>query len=76
MNTGQTLPSGANSDTKSTTWPCSGPGRAEDPVDEVAQRAAEHQAQRDGPAGGAQPPRDPDDHHDDRRRATSDSTQV
>ena len=26
LNTGHTLPSGANSDTTSTTWPCSGPG--------------------------------------------------
>ena len=26
LNTGHTLPSGANSETTSTTWPCSGPG--------------------------------------------------
>ena len=40
-------------------------GRAEDPVGEVAERAAEQQAERDRPGHAAQLAGEPDDHHDD-----------
>ena len=62
--------------TKSTTWPREHTRRAEDPVAEVAERAAEHERQRDdrppvgGPAQRAhEPDREPDREHreDDRR---------
>src|SRR4051812_23739264 len=38
------------------------PRRPEDPVDEVPQRTAEHEAERDRPTHRPQLPRDPDDH--------------
>ena len=52
---------------KSTTWPRSGPGRAEEPVDEVAQGTAEDHAQPERPPRRDQPAAHPDDadHHAD-----------
>ena len=74
LNTGQTLPSGPKTDRKSTTPPRRKPGVAEDPVDQVAERAAEDQAEGDRPAGREQPARRPhdDDGDDDRDQAEHD----
>src|SRR5664279_2663817 len=44
------------------------PGRAEDAVDEVAERATEHQAERDRPAGRAHPAGSAQDHGHHRER--------
>ena len=52
-------------DRKSTTWPRSGPGAPEEPVDEVAQRPAEDHAEPDRPPRRDQSAAHPDDadHH-------------
>ena len=70
LNTGKKLPSGREQRDHVDDVALQRAGRAEEPVAQVAQRTAEHQAQRDGPAGGAQPPRHPDQ-HDRRRRSRS-----
>ena len=64
---GQCLPSGPNTLIQSTTWPWKALGRPEHPVDQVAQGAAQHQAERDRPASRAHPAGGADDdrdHHD------------
>ena len=52
---------------KSTTWPRPGTGCPEDPVDEVADGAAEDQPERDRPGQAAQPTGQPQDDDDDGR---------
>ena len=65
---GQCSPSGPNRLIQSTTWPRPHARRAEQPVAEVAERAAQHEAERDRPASAAHPARGTDDHRDDRER--------
>ena len=68
LNTGQMWPSLLNRLIQSTTCPRPKPGRPEQPVDQVAERAAEDQPQRDRPADRAHPPGRADDHDDDDER--------
>ena len=53
---------------KSTTAPSKTPGRAEDPVGEVAERTAEQQPERDRPGQAVELAGEPGDHHDHGRR--------
>ena len=64
LNTGQTRPSGSNTRDEVDHAAAQEAGVAEHPVDQVAHRAAEHQAERDRPAGRVQPARGADDDHD------------
>ena len=63
---GQTCPSLLNRLIQSTTCPRPTPGARKTPIDQIADRSAEHQAQRDSPAGRAHPARGAQDEGDDR----------